>query len=270
MSSSRPSSALPFERVLRLAGHGLRAPLALLRLLMGLWFYAMLLGLGLTSIAWNLCAFLLLPVVPRVRAQAIGRQAIARAYGGFWWCVGASGLMRVDSSELDRLNDEPSGVVIAANHPTMLDALLIVARLRRGVCIMKASLLHNPFLSAGARLARYIPNDSPRAMIRRSVASLQEGGQLVVFPEGTRTEQGVSLNSFRPGFTLIAHKAGVPIQTVLIETSTPYLRKGWPIWRMPPFPVAVRLRLGQRFEAEADHEATLKRIEDYFQKEVRS
>jgi 1-acyl-sn-glycerol-3-phosphate acyltransferase len=35
----------------------------------------------------------------------------------------------------------------------MLDALLLVARLPRSACIMKAALMRNPFLGAGARLA---------------------------------------------------------------------------------------------------------------------
>ncbi len=133
----------------------------------------------------------------------------------------------------------------------MLDALVLVAHLRRGVCIMKADLMRNPFLAAGARLARYIRNDSPRGMMRCAVECLQEGGQLVMFPEGTRTVQR-PVNRFRPGITWIAQKARVPIQTVIIETDTPYLRKGWPIWRAaglsgPPAGAARRaLRAGRR------------------------
>ncbi len=117
----------------------------------------------------------------------------------------------------------------------MLDALLIVAFVPRGVCIMKAALMNNVFLGAGARLARYIRNDTALGMVRGAVTCLREGGQLVVFPEGTRTVQA-PINPFMPGVTLIAHLAQTPIQTVLIETDSPYLRKGWPIWRLPRFP----------------------------------
>ena len=88
-------------------------------------------------------------------------------------------MMEIDSSALDALRDEPGGLIIAANHPTMLDALLLVARLPRGVCIMKAELMRNIFLGAGARLARYIRNDSAAAWCATAVASLREGGQLV-------------------------------------------------------------------------------------------
>jgi 1-acyl-sn-glycerol-3-phosphate acyltransferase len=150
----------------------------------------------------------------------------------------------------------------------MLDAMLIVARVPRGICIMRSSLMRNPFLGAGARLARYIRNDPPRGMIRSCVANLRAGGQLVLFPEGTRTVHS-PINAFRPGITLIAQLAHVPIQTVIIETDSPYLRKGWPIWRAPQFPVVVRARLGRRFEAEPDHAGLLLRLEQYFDAELR-
>jgi len=231
-------------------------------------FYLLLSGLGLASLVWNLVAALLRPLLPRRRAQALGRHVIATSYRTFWNLAAVFGLMEVDAQALDRLNDEATGLVIVANHPSMVDALLIVARLRRAVCIMKGDLMRNVFLGAGARLARYIPNDSPRTMLRHAIASLQEGAQLVMFPEGTRTEGSV-LNTFRPGVTVIAHKAGVPIQTVFIETDSPYLRKGWPIWRVPPFPMAFRLRLGARFEVQTDDKAmTLDALEAYFRKEL--
>ena len=71
-----------------------------------------------------------------------------------------------------------------------------------------------------------------------------------MFPEGTRTVTR-PLNRFRPGITLIAKLAQAPIQTVFIETDSPYLGKGWPIWRAPPLPIVFRVRLGQRFAPRA-------------------
>jgi 1-acyl-sn-glycerol-3-phosphate acyltransferase len=71
----------------------------------------------------------------------------------------------------------------------MLDAMLVVARLPRTVCVMRADLMRNVFLGPGARLASYIGNDSSRAVVRESVAALREGQMLVLFPEGTRTSE---------------------------------------------------------------------------------
>jgi 1-acyl-sn-glycerol-3-phosphate acyltransferase len=236
-------------------------------LLQGGLLYLLLIQLGLMSLFWNLVSTLLYPLLPARRGQAVGRAGIAHVYRQFWGLAGISGLLKVDSSELDALHDEPTGLIIAANHPSMLDALLIIAKLPQGVCVMKAELMRNIFLGAGARLARYIRNDSPRSMIRSAVANLRDGAHLVLFPEGTRTVQR-PINPFRPGITLIAQLARVPIQTIFIETDSPYLGKGWPIWRKPPMPVVFRLRLGQRFAPQADHAALLKRLEQYFIEEL--
>ena len=232
------------------------------RLFQSVLFYVLLLHLAAMSLTWNLVALALYPVLSRQQGTIVGRAAISSVYRGFWTCAQWLGLMRIDYAALDVL-ERDAGLIIAANHPSMLDALLVVARVPRGICIMRASLMRNPFLGAGARLARYIRNEPPRGMIRSTVENLKAGGQLVLFPEGTRT-LCPPINPFRPGITLIAHLAQVPIQTVFIETTSPYLGKGWPIWRTPQFPVVFSVRLGERFAPEADHMGLLKRLEQYF------
>lgn len=234
----------------------LRAPL----------LYGLLLGLGIASIAWNLVAALLHPLLPRARALVLGRAAISHVYRALWRVGAAVGVLELDSAALDLLRGEP-GLIVAANHPTMLDALLLVARLPRSACIMKAELMGNLFLGAGARLARYIRNDSARGMIRLAVQDLKAGGQLVIFPEGTRTTEA-PVNVFRPGCTLIAKLAGAPVQTVFITTDTPYLRKGWPIWRLPPLPLRFTLSLGKRFAPSSDANTMLAELERYFRAEM--
>lgn len=246
-------------------------PASLLRwLLLPLQWLAlqlMLLLLGAISLLWNLAALLLYPLLPREAGLRVGRAAIAGGYRLFWWMARVAGMMRLHSEVLDVLRDEP-GLIVVANHPSMLDAPMLVARLPRSACIMKASLMRNPFLAPGAQLARYIRNDSPLGLVRLAVQDLQRGGQLVMFPEGTRTT-GAGVNGFRPGVTLIAKRAMAPIQTVFIDTSSPYLCKGWPLWRLPPLPIMFTVRLGRRFEPADDHAALLAEIEAYFAAGVR-
>lgn len=223
--------------------------------------------LGLMSLLWNLASLLISAFMPRQAGGRLGRAAISFIYRRAWASAEAMGLMRIDASGLDVLRSEPGGLVIAANHPSMMDALIVVAHLPRGVCIMKADLQRNVFLGGGARLACYIRNDSGRGMIRDAVASVREGNQVVFFPEGTRTVRK-PVNAFQPGVTFVAGLAGAPIQTVLIEIDSPYLAKGWPLLTAPPVPVVIRVRLGERFAADADHRATLARLERYFEQEL--
>ena len=83
-------------------------------------------------------------------------------------------------------------------------------------------------------------------MIRRATERLKSGGRLLLFPEGTRTrEENKPLNPFYPGMALIACKSGAPLLPVFIETDSRYLQKGWPIWRMPDFPISIKIRVGE-------------------------
>lgn len=133
---------------------------------------------------------------------------------------------------------------------------------------MKASLRRNPFLGPGARLARYIRNDSARGMIRLAVDDLRQGGQLVLFPEGTRTTRA-PLNPLHASFALIAQRARAPVQVVFIDTDSPYLSKGWPLWRLPPLPIVFSVRLGRRFEPTGDHVRLLAEVQAHLAAGVR-
>jgi len=238
------------------------------RVVLTAWLFVLLFWLGFLSLGWNLIAFVLRLFLRGARARRVGCAGISHGYRFYWACAKASGLMRLEAESLDTLRAEPGGMVIAGNHPSLLDALMIVARLPRGTCLMKGSLVRNPFLGAGAGLAGYVPNDSPRTMVRQAVERLHEGGQLVVFPEGTRSPAPGQIHPFSRSIALIAQRARVPIQTVVIETDSPYLGKGWPLWKLPPVPIVFRARLGQRFEPGHDPEELSARMEDYFRKEL--
>ena len=223
---------------------------------------AQLLLLGLMSLAWNAAALLLYPLLPRPVGRRVGRAMVAHGYRIFWRIAAFVGMLRLESEALDALRDE-GGLIVVANHPSMLDALMLVARLPRSACIMKASLLRNPFLGPGARLARYIHNDSTYGMVQVAVQDLRDGGQLVLFPEGTRTKQS-PLNPFHASFALIAKRAQAPVQAVFIDTDSPYLGKGWPLWKLPPLPIRFAVRMGRRFAPPQDHHALLAEVQAYY------
>lgn len=202
------------------------------------------------------CAVIVLPMT-RARRRRVTRAMAAGTFRGYLATLCAAGMLEVDLGEIEPLRGA-GPLVVAPNHPSLLDAVLMISRLPGAACIMKAGLQDNLFLGAGARLAGYIRNDSPRAMVRSAVESLRAGDPLLVFPEGTRTVRE-PVNALGAAFALIARKAGVPIQLVFIETDSPFLRKGWPLWRRPSFPMRYRVRLGPRLDACGPTEETLAR-----------
>jgi 1-acyl-sn-glycerol-3-phosphate acyltransferase len=107
-------------------------------------------------------------------------------------------------------------------------------------------------------------------MIRRAAEAVREGRQLMVFPEGSRTARP-PLDRFTRGFAVMARAAGAPVQTVLIEADSMYLKKGWPLLRRPPdLPLVFRVRPGERFVMGRDPEAFVSGLEAYFRRELRA
>jgi 1-acyl-sn-glycerol-3-phosphate acyltransferase len=228
--------------------------------------YTSLTLLGLICLTWSAFALPLYYLLPRSLGTKVGRHGIMRGFRIYAWSLSITRSYRLDLSALDSLRGEPP-MILAPNHPSLIDALLILTRHPNVVCVMKAELMRNAFLGAGSRLARYVPNESSRQMIRESVAHLQRGCLLLLFPEGTRTTR-LPINSLAGSLGLIAKHAGVPVQTLIIETDSPFLSKGWPLFRRPDLPIVYRVRLGKRFEAPQDALAFTAALDEYYRREL--
>jgi len=218
--------------------------------------------LGTMTLTWSLLSVPLYHVLPKTWADPLGRWAITTIFRLYLGALSMIGACRFDLSALDALRIE-GPLIIAPNHPCLLDAVMLISRLPNITCIMKADLVDNVFLGAGSRLAGYIRNDAQLSMIRQSVAELKNGSHLLVFPEGTRTTRW-PVNACKGTTALIASRARVPIQTVFIETDSAFLGKGWPLFRRPTMPITYRIRLGRRFEPPDKAGVFTEELERYF------
>jgi 1-acyl-sn-glycerol-3-phosphate acyltransferase len=217
---------------------------------------------GLLMLVWSLCAAVLYLLLPRRVGAALGQHALTALFSLYLAMLKASGLVKLDLGALDALRDERS-LVVTPNHPSLIDVVLVVSRLPRVVCIMKAGIGDNLLFGGAARLADYIRNNTPLGLTRSAATAVRAGSQLLVFPEGTRTRHG-PVNAFKGGFALIAKKAGAPVQTVFIETNSSFLGKGWPLLKKPAFPLIYRARLGQRFEVNGEVKSFVSDLECYY------
>lgn len=232
-------------------------------------YVAMVVGLGalaLLCLLWLPCALLLNPLLPRRLGQPFGRAMISFGFRLYLRILSLFCACRFDLREIDQLRDH-GPLIVAANHPSLLDAVMIVSRLPNAVCVMKAALMDNILFGAAARLARYIRNDAALEMILNSRDELQQGAHLVIFPEGSRT-LNFPVDACSPSAGLIASRSKTPVQTLLIEFSTPYLGKAWPLFRRPALPLRCRIRLGQSFPPPANLQVFTAELETYFRTEL--
>jgi 1-acyl-sn-glycerol-3-phosphate acyltransferase len=222
--------------------------------------------LGLGTLLWTPLAALLRLVLPRTLGHRVGRR-VARRFVMFYLAnLRATGYARIDLDELTPLVNQ-RGIIVAANHPCLLDALMLLSLLPEGVPLMKAALERSVFWGAPAHLAGYISNRNIMDAVRTARDRIAEGSQLLIFPEGTRTNPW-PLGPLRGAVAIIAQRARAPVQTVIIETDSLFLSKGWPLQRVPPLPLHIRARLGRRFEPPADAARFMVELREHFEHEL--
>lgn len=230
-------------------------------------FYLMLLWLGLMLLAGNI-GLVPLVLTPKSFREPIAQQLISGLFRLFLHGAERCGLMRLDLRGLDVLNRQKN-LVLVANHPSMIDVFLIISRVHRAVCLMKASIGTNVLFGVGAYLAGYVSNRQVDLMLRLATASVGHGTHLLVFPEGTRTTRQ-PVNDIKPGVALIAKRSGVPLQTILIRTNSPYLSKGWPLFHPPAFPLVYKATVGSQLASTGKSAATASALQRLFEQEVSS
>lgn len=238
-------------------------------LLLGYDYLVIYLGLawlGILCLAWTPIALITYPLLSERCGRALGRYVIMVAFRLYLASLGLSRRFSFDLQALDALRDEPS-LIIAPNHPCLLDAVMVISRLPNVACVLKAELMNNVFLGAGSRLARYIRNEPVRRMVELAIRDFGCGSHLLLFPEGTRTVS-CPINPVKGSIGVISHHAQVPVQTILIETDSRYLSKGWPLFRKPPMPIHYRMRLGRRFDPPQDARRFTVELEQYFAHEL--
>jgi 1-acyl-sn-glycerol-3-phosphate acyltransferase len=229
-------------------------------------FWVSLVLFAVLGLVWSVVAIPAYLLLPREIGARLGRSGFTRMSALYAVGLRLLGAYRLDLRELDSLKSGPA-MILTPNHPSMIDAVLVVTRHPRIVCVMKSQIMNNVVLGAGARLARYIRNHPPRRMVLDAVAELQRGNSLLLFPEGTRTSVP-PVNPFTTSAGLIAKRAKVAVQTLIVETDSPYLGKGWSPFRRPTMPIMFRIRLGKRFDPPEDVRAFDAALEAYFRIEL--
>jgi 1-acyl-sn-glycerol-3-phosphate acyltransferase len=132
----------------------------------------------------------------------------------------------------------PEGAfVLVANHPTLIDAVLLLAAHPAICCVAKGELFRSPFVGPSLREAAHINAGDGNAGAGAAVAlgameRLEAGDPVLIFPEGTRSPER-RIGRFKSGAFSIASWAAVPLVPVLIRASPPSLMRGMHWYTVP-------------------------------------
>lgn len=158
----------------------------------------------------------------------------ARVYCSLWHRLRVEGVENIPRE---------GGAVLAANHQSFVDILMLGGYVPRHVAFVARDTLANwawlgyTMRQCGAMLVKRGTSD--RKALRAMTQHLELGDTVAIFPEGTRTNDG-RLLEFKGGALLAARMAKVPIVPVGIRGAI----EAWPRGRSIPYPKKIGLRFG--------------------------
>ena len=156
--------------------------------------------------------------------QAAFQKLNCRFYRGFFWLLRL--LIPRLKWHIEAKVRAIRGAVIVCNHISYLDSILLISLYERHTTIVKNRLFKIPIFKTMLRLSGYLPaagggqgfSDLMITQMDNLKACLAAGGNLIVFPEGTRRRNGVS-GDIHPGAFKIARLTKAPLNVVTIENS---------------------------------------------------
>lgn len=177
-------------------------------------------GLLLSLVWFNL---LLLVQRDRARRRRLARRSIAASFRFFLHVARGTGVLDYRIHNLDALRGD-RGCLVVANHPTLIDYVILASVMPETDCLVKSALLRNPFVSGVIRAADYLINSEAETLLSASQQRLAQGDTLLIFPEGTRTRSGEAI-SLQRGAANIAVRCHSDLRIVVIHCSEPLLDK---------------------------------------------
>ena len=202
------------------------------------WFGVVVLFLGFVAIPVS-AAFSRGGEPADLRAQRWVHRG-ARCFLGFMRGIG---LLRLDTQGIERLRAGGPQLLVA-NHPTLIDLVVIASLMPQLYCIVSASWSRNPFLRRTVIAAGYVCNEDGGSVARACLRHLRAGRSVIVFPEGTRSPPG-GLREFQAGAAFVALRSGHALVPVLMNCQPSTLTKGRPWYDVPAERLHVTVRVGE-------------------------
>ncbi|MDR3300281.1 MAG: 1-acyl-sn-glycerol-3-phosphate acyltransferase [Candidatus Accumulibacter sp.] len=156
----------------------------------------------------------------RDRARAI----IHHSFRCFVRLMVVCGTISYEVQNMERLDRR--GLLIVANHPSLIDVVLLISLVRHSNCVVKASLRDDVFTRGPVQSAGFIVNTDGPQLIEDCIASVRSGDNLIIFPEGTRSlEYNGAPNPLKRGAVTVALRGNLALTPVVITVSEPMLSK---------------------------------------------
>jgi 1-acyl-sn-glycerol-3-phosphate acyltransferase len=194
------------------------------------WFWG-----GAVVLAWTAFPAVALFVRDPVRRMRACQRLVSATFRVFHGYMRVLGLLdAVVTGEIERPMGGP--VVLVANHTTLVDVTAILTRFTHACCLTKPAFVDHVLFGRLLRLSGFISagtdTASRAAALKMAQERLEQGFDVLVFPEGTRSPPH-DLLPFHRGAFEIACRARVPVVPLLLRCSPSALTRDRPFWKQP-------------------------------------
>ncbi|MCK5818912.1 MAG: 1-acyl-sn-glycerol-3-phosphate acyltransferase [Psychromonas sp.] len=180
-------------------------------------------GMGGVVLTFIIFPVLTLCIKNKTRRELKARKIIQQSFALFCGTMRFLGAIEYRFVG-DKSFQEDENCIILANHPSLIDYVLIVSRLPQCVCLVKKSIWHNFFMKGVVQAAGYIQQQNGQSLIEDCDAWLKAGNVILIFPEGTRTTLG-EISKLHRGAAQIAIKTKTDFRLLHISVNPPILTK---------------------------------------------
>jgi 1-acyl-sn-glycerol-3-phosphate acyltransferase len=161
-----------------------------------------------------------------------GKRAVHHSFRAFVALMRWVGVVRVSVEPGLRAQLREGGRFVVANHPTLIDFVVLASLCPQADCLVKGALFRDPTRQWPVRLAGYIRNEDGEQTLALAARSFAEGNSLFIFPEGTRTRPGEA-PQFQKGAAQLAVRLGRDVLPLYIRATPSNLHKGAPFYWAP-------------------------------------
>jgi 1-acyl-sn-glycerol-3-phosphate acyltransferase len=158
-------------------------------------------------------------------------------------------------------NIPPGAALIASRHQSAFDTFVWLSLLPRCCYVLKQELTHIPLFGALLTATGMIAVDRDsgagaiRALLRQGDRAVREARQIVIFPEGTRSEPGQP-GALQSGIVALAARTGLPVIPVSTNSGHCWGRRAF-----RKRPGIIRIVVGAPIPAKTERKALMRALE---------
>lgn len=200
-----------------------------------------------------LLGFLIFPILgifvrDKLKRQYMTQRIIQQTFKLFLFGIKFTGAGGIEMVGMDVLLKD-RGCLIVANHPSLIDYVMIASAIPQCDCVVKTAVWRNPFMGRVVRAAGYVPNEDVAQFSEACSERLRNGRVLLVFPEGTRTRPGKPSNLSR-GAAQIATHAAADLRLVHVTVTPSFLTKEGKWYKVPQTKPIFRVEAKGKIDVE--------------------